>query len=103
MKLKNTKALVRAILEQDEKARNSDNHLYLKVIQIFADARHINLDTMTVSYFLAEMNHYDFPPFESVRRSRQKVQEECPHLAASPEVEIFRADNEEIYREFARN
>lgn len=43
-----------------------------------------------------------FPPFESVRRTRQKVQEKYPDLAASEEVEAGRELNETAYREFAR-
>lgn len=40
--------------------------------------------------------------FESVRRTRQKVQAECPWLAACPKVGEYRAENEQAYREFAR-
>lgn len=101
-KLKNTKALVKAILEQDQKARNSDSYLYFRVINIIADGNDIDLNGIPVTAFLLEMHKFPFPPFESVRRSRQKVQEECPWLGASNEVEVFRAENEQAYREFAR-
>jgi len=45
---------------------------------------------------------YGLPPFESVRRSRQKAQEKNPALAALPEVEAVRIAEEEKFREFAR-
>ncbi len=100
--LKTTKALVTDILEQDEKARNSDSHLYFRVINTIADKHNIDLAKIPVIDFLLNLNHSPFPPFESVRRSRQKIQEKCPWLAACAEVEEFRAENEHEFREFAR-
>lgn len=100
--LKTTKALVTVILEQDEKARNSDSHLYFRVINTIAAKHNIDLGRIPVIDFLLNMKKSPFPPFESVRRSRQKVQRQCPWLAASPEVEEFRAENEHEFREFAR-
>jgi hypothetical protein len=100
--LKTTKALVTVILEQDEKARNSDSHLYFRVINTIAAKRNIDLTNIPVIDFLLNLNQSPFPPFESVRRSRQKVQHECPWLAASADVELLRAENEHEYREFAR-
>lgn len=100
--LKTTKALVTSILENDRMARNSDSHLYFRVINIIAEKHHIDLTKIPVIDFLLNMNKSPFPPFESVRRTRQKVQQECPWLAASAEVEEFRAENEQVYREFAR-
>lgn len=100
--LKSTKALVQAILERDQRARNSDSYLYLTVLNIIAEKEKINLYNITVIDFLLNLNKSPFPPFESVRRSRQKLQEKFPHLAASAEVEEFRDENEEAFREFAR-
>lgn len=100
--LKTTKDLVKLILDQDERARNSDSHLYFKVINTIADKRNIDLSKIPVTQFLLNMNKYPFPPFESVRRTRQKVQAECPWLAASQKVEGFRAEREQTFREFAR-
>lgn len=103
MKLRNTKAQVKSILEHDQKARNSDNYLYLRILQKIAEEKGTDFQHIPITEFLLQMDMLGVPPFESVRRSRQKVQEECPHLAANEEVQIFRADNEEIYKEFARN
>jgi hypothetical protein len=100
--LKNTKALVKHILEEDQKARNSDSYLYLKVIEHIADHKGFNLWELTVPYFLKYMTDYGFPPFESVRRTRQKLQAEYPELSANRKVAAQRAENEEAFRDFAR-
>lgn len=99
--LKSTKALVKALLEEDEKTRNSDSYLYFRVINIIASKDNIDLTKISVTAFLLNMNVFPFPPFESVRRTRQKVQSECPWLAPSKVVEEYRAENEVAYREFA--
>lgn len=101
-RLKNTKALVKTILEHDQKARNSDSYLYLRILKNVSDEKGTDFQNIPVTEFLQNMDSLGVPPFESVRRSRQKVQEEFPHLAACPEVEVFRAENEQIYRDFAR-
>lgn len=100
--LRTTKALVKTILEEDQEARNSDNYLYLKVLEYIATQSGYNLHSFRVPFFLQHMAEYGFPPFESVRRARQKAQAEFPKLAASKEVVEQRADNEKIYKNFAR-
>lgn len=100
--LKTIKALVLSILESDPRARNSDYFLYFLVIKTIAEKHQINLKEISITDFLLNLNTSPFPPFESVRRSRQKIQEKCPWLAASPEVEECRAENEHEFREFAR-
>lgn len=101
-RLNTTKALVKNVLEREPKTRNSDSYLYFRIISIIADKHNIDLNGIPVTAFLLNMNDFPFPPFESVRRSRQKVQEHFPNLAASPEVELFRAENEQAYVDFAR-
>ena len=98
-KLKTTTALVRNILEHDTKARNSDSYLYLKVLQNIADREGIDLSKITVPVFLSEDSV--FPPFESVRRSRQKIQATYPELAASDKVRAGRKENEAEYFRYA--
>ena len=100
--IKQTTKLVKAILEQDKRCRNSDSFLYFKVLSVVANRKGINIDNMTVPYFLLNLHGTTFPPFESVRRSRQKVQEHHPELAACETVSEYRADNEKAMREFAR-
>jgi hypothetical protein len=100
--LRTTKALVKTILEEDQRARNSDSYLYLKVIEYIAKQKQISLANITILHYLLHMKDYGFPPFESVRRARQKAQAENPELAASKEVVEQRADNETDYRNFSR-
>ena len=101
--LQTTKALVRSILEEDKQARNSDSYLYLQVLNTVADKEHINLNEIHVIDFLLNLSKSPFPPFESVRRTRQKIQEKFPHLAPCKDVEELRAENEEAFLEFARS
>ncbi len=98
MKLRNTKALVKSILEQNEATRNSDMILYYEV------CRHLNKAALLVDFgwAITHLEELKLPPFESVRRSRQKVQEECPYLAADDMVQVYRAENEQEYIDFAR-
>ena len=100
--LKNTKALVKAILETDQRARNSDSFLYMKVIEYLDEIHGSNLSKMTVGCFLNNMGILKAPSFETVRRTRQKLQAAFPELASSKAVADQRADNEAKYREFAR-
>lgn len=101
--LKNTTALVKALLEQDEKCRNSDSLLYFRVLSVVAEKKGISLKLITIPEFLLNLHGKDFPIFESVRRARQKLQEHNPELAACEEVQDMRALNEEAYLEFVRS
>lgn len=75
-------------------------HLNLKVI--VTDAL-IDLCQLSVPDFLMNMEQKGLPAFETVRRSRQKVQATYPDLAATGVVGAFRARNEKVYREFAKS
>ena len=100
--LKNTTALVKSILEQDKQCRNSDSYLYLKVLSVIGKQKGIDLDKMTVPFFLLNLHGAGFPGFETVRRTRQKIQQHNPELAACEAVEGFMADNEKVFMEYAR-
>ena len=100
--LKTTTKLVKAILENDERTRNSDSFLYLKVIEHIANRKGIDLFGISVPCFLVGMSNNGFPPFESVRRTRQKIQATYPELGACEKVAKMRNENEAAYLEFAR-
>ena len=93
--------IVKVILEADKQARNSDSHLYLRVLDYISNRDGIVIANMPVMYFLEHMKGLGFPPFESVRRTRQKIQSENPHLAASRKVKEFRAEQEMEYWAYA--
>ena len=101
--LKKVSQVVKAVLEADERARNSDHYLYLKVLQIMAEPKGININEMPVAVFLLRCNSMLLPPFETVRRTRQKTQEKYPELAASEKVRGHRKANEETFRAYARD
>lgn len=100
--LKTTTALVKAILEQDKQSRNSDSFLYLKVLEIIGKKKGIDIHQMSIPFFLINMSGTAFPPFESVRRARQKIQEHHPELGACEAVANARLMNEDGYCEYAR-
>ena len=54
--LKTVSALVKNILEHDHKARNTDNHLYLMVLEHYSGLRGIDIHAMTVPVFLKKLS-----------------------------------------------
>ena len=72
--LKTVSALVKQILEKNVEARNSDNILYLEVLRYYSSEKSIDLHHLSVPDFLMKLEQKGFPAFETVRRSRQKVQ-----------------------------
>lgn len=100
--LRNTKNLVRTALETSMKARNSDNYLYYMVCKSIMRTRGVDIDALSFREGLLQREQYNLPNYETVRRARQKLQQENPNLAATAEVEAERAIREEAFREFAR-
>lgn len=99
--LKTISKLVKHILETEPQTRSNDGFLYLKVLRVAADRKGISVDGMTVENFLLNRHEIGLPGFETVRRTRQKVQQEHPELAASERVKAFRTANEAEFRAFA--
>ena len=97
-----TSKIVKTILEQDEKARNSDNYLYFRVLDVLGKKNGIDINNVPITLFLLNMSAWGFPPFESVRRTRQQAQHDRPELRGNKEVTEFRAEKEVEYRAFAR-
>ena len=89
------KNLVKTILEEDKKARNSDRYLYVEVV------KRLNPELAVKPLKEALMIDY-IPSYETVSRSRRWCQEKFKWLRASSEVEAMRELEEEDYRrEFA--
>ena len=95
-----TAKLVKAILETDKKARNSDTYLYSKVVEYVAMQKNIDTRKINVVDF---WNHWYqfFPNTETVRRSRQKIQQDFPELSATDKVCAMRTENEAAFKSFA--
>ena len=99
----NISKLVLEILQTDTQARNSDHILYLRVLQrvtALTDSP-VSPRSMSVDYFLKNMKDLGYPPFESVRRARQKVQRTYPELKPCDKVKICRSENEKEYRVYS--
>ena len=99
--LKNTTALVRSILERDKQCRNSDSLLYLRVITTIGNRNGIDIEEMSIPHFFLNLHGAGFPGFETVSRTRQKLQQHHPELAACERVEGFRSEREKEFRAYA--
>ena len=100
--LQTTTNIVKSILATNTRARNSDSFLYLEVLRLIGLSNGIDLEGMAITTFLLNMKEYGFPCFETVRRTRQKLQQHHPELAGDSDVEAQRVVNEEIFRQYAR-
>jgi len=96
--LKTTTALVKDILKNDYKARESDNYLYVKVVSR-VNPQALSRPFDDVMYSLKSLG---LPSFETVRRARAKIQAAHPELKGSERVQEFRKENEEVFREYAK-
>lgn len=96
--IRKTASLVLDVLKEQPQTRNSDMLLYLKVCEI------INPEAlkMPLCAVLPSLKEYGLPPFETVRRARQKIQAVLPYLGSNEKVEAFRDARENDFREFAR-
>ena len=99
--LKTTTNIVKHILEADERARNNDGYLYFKVLDFCGQRDGVSYIQMTICEFLPHVNSLGVPNFETVRRTRQKIQQHCPELDACDKVAGYRYEKEQEYRSYA--
>lgn len=102
MGIKTTSDLVHEILKTEPECRNSDNILYLRVLQTIGKQNGIDVNTMSVPTLFVNMAAMKFPAFETVRRTRQKIQECNEELRPVATVGAYRTVLEEEYRDYAR-
>ena len=100
--LRTTTELVKEVLQKHPKARNSDNELYYWVCAIIGHKNGIDVHKMSMPLFFLHLRENGFPQFETVRRTRQKLQATYPELCGDDNVEGQRKVNEEVFREYAR-
>ena len=98
-KLKSTQSIVKFVLENCEKARNSDMELYLIICETLNPTAY----RKPFFYVISHLEELGLPPFETVRRTRQRVQAKHPELRPCDTVALFRAENEKAFEEFAIN
>ena len=96
--IKKTSKLVKKILTEEPKARDNFCYLYY-VVCLTKNTKALGMPFAQVLMNLRELN---LPPFESVRRARQKIQRAHPELRSTPEVEEQKILNEEIVRDYAK-
>lgn len=100
--LRNTKKLVEEALKASVKARNSDEYLYYIICKGIMKANGYAIEKTSFTRVWLMRKDYGLPIYETVRRTRQKIQQENPELAGTEDVEAERALREEAIREFAR-
>lgn len=95
--------IVLEILKENEEARNDDMKLYLYVCERVNPLPSYDREIGSYS-FSTVMNHYrelKLPHFESVRRSRARIQAEIPELLGDRSCRQRRKELEDVYREYA--
>lgn len=99
--MKNLKTIenkVKMILKKNEDARNDDMVLYLALCNLcLKDAGAIPL-----AEIMTQHKSLGLPSFESVSRTRRKLQAQHPELAGSRPVQKMRATGEKAYRRYAK-
>ena len=98
--LKTIESRVRAILSKNKEARDDDMILYLMYCNHYGEVRVGELP------FEMVMNNYKvfhIPCFESVRRTRQKIQASAPELGCSPNVRRARSQYQGKFKAYAVN
>lgn len=100
--LKTIEKRVTEILTEYPEARNDDMRLYLLVSQSCIYETH-GIGTVTFEDVMSNYKGYGIPCFESIRRTRQKIQAKRPELGCSPEVRRARHKMERIYADYAKN
>lgn len=95
--LETTQTLVKSILVECPEARDYDMILYYEVV------RRLNKDALYRPFdqVILNLKALGLPCFETVRRTRQKVQRENPSLKGCKKAQDKRAENEEVFENYA--
>lgn len=96
--LKTIEGKVKSILEKDEEARNDDMTLYLKV----CNACLKGTGAMLFAEVMSQYKYLGLPSFESVSRTRRKLQAKYPELTGNRQSQRLRATGEKAYRKYAK-
>lgn len=91
--------IVTQILEKNPKTRNSDNELYIAVIEEIGQG---NSDK-PIGEILLNLKSLGLPCYESVGRARRKIQSEREDLRANDVVQDFRTERQIEFSEFYGN
>ena len=91
--------LVEDILIKYPQARNSDNVLYIKVVE-YINPNALRMPFVNVMHNLKDLG---LPTIESVGRCRRKLQAEKPELWSDKQVQKYREENERVFEDYARS
>ena len=99
--------LVKKLLQEKEELRGDDDLLYLTVLRIvhpyWNNARiNTNIENAPIGEFFANRKKIKLPSFESVRRSRAKVQAGHPELKPCKKIQEGRKKQEEKFYDFSK-
>lgn len=97
--IKGIKDRVEGILFTCREANKSDDLLYWLVCEEIADENGYSISGIKAAEFFIKGRSWGFPGYETVRRSRQKVQEQYPSLKGNA---LGRVESEKSFRAFAR-
>ena len=97
-RMKQIHTIVHHIMAEVPETRNDDDFLYLMVCRKISNEPAI---VCSVDYFLLHRKQLGFPSFETVRRTRQKIQAEHPRLSASAAVEAARMEEAKKFKGYA--
>ena len=95
--LRRVSKMVEDILVQDKMTRNSDYYLFSLVLEEFERIYKIPVLNTDVKDFLTNPLYAYFPCFETVRRTRQKVQTRRPDLASDRQIEKAKKESEKAF------
>ena len=98
----NSKAVIKAILKDQPKTRNSYSFLELAVLKVYARQRGLSTHDMSVDTLYLNRDKWKFPKAETIRRNCQLIQAKYPELAADEEIAAHRLANQERVREYVR-
>lgn len=96
--LETLQTIVKAILENDSMARNSDDYLYSIVCRRLVP----DCANAPFCHVISNRKRWNLPSYESVGRTRRKLQEKFPELSAFDSVKDNRTLQEAEYIAYAR-
>lgn len=100
--LKKIEDRVISILKTNVDARSDDMMLYLLVCNSFYSNEN-SVGKMPFEVVMKNYKELELPHFESVRRTRAKIQSEHPELACSPECRKARKRMQHLYSNYVMN
>ena len=95
--LKTIEGKVKSVLQKNEDARNDDMVLYLALCNLYLK----DAGTMPLAEIMTRHKELGLPSFESVGRTRRKLQERHPELLGNVRRQRIRAAGEKAYRKYA--